>query len=266
MKFAPLALIAMGVVVAGCGGGAALERTDVATEAEWRALRTPAIEPLPGAPAVTVYEASLVGRWPDPVPSGVSLGIGVSELVTAGLMRRRDVAFVERRRFTPAAEAERQGIRRAPGTPAAGVSPPLDFAIQSSWVDAGGGRSTAEVQLLDPGTGQVLAGTRVEFGAQLDPVTLARAIVRASLDLLDGETSRPAWTDPAPLPNVGEGSGVESAAIDALFSAVAAEDRWRWDAARRGFVAAAADPAFLEASILLGRTARLRLGGTLAEN
>ncbi len=252
---------------AACGGGPSVGTPAPATDTEWRALRTPAPRALPGAPSVTVLDVTVTGGWAGEVPSGTTLSIGVSELVTAGLMRRQDIDFVERRRFTPAAEAERQGRARPASAPPPGVSRSVDFAVQAAWLAATPGRSSAEVQLVNPTTGVVVGGTRREFDGPVDPVTLGRAIVSAVVELVDAETDRPEWSDPMPpVMNAGGPSGVADRAVTSLLAAVAAEDRWQWEAARRGYQAAAADPDFFEAGILLGRTARLRLGGTLAEN
>ena len=53
---------------------------------------------------------------------------------------------------------------------------------------------------------------------------------------------------------------------DIFFEDSQQRELWNWEEARRGYQAAAADPAFYEATAALGRTARLRLGGTLAES
>lgn len=250
-----------------CGGGAGFDTPAPATEAEWRALRTPAPTALPDAPSITVLDLTVVGSWPGDVPSNTSLSVGVSELVTAGLMRRADIDFVERRRFTPAAEAQRQGLRRPAMAPPPGVSRSVDYAVQATWVATTPDRSSAEVQLVDPATGVVVGGTRRALTGPIDAVRLSRSIVMAALELIDEETDRPAWEDPLRGEMNADGpSGVAEAAIANFFAGVAAEDLWRWEAARRGYQAAAADPAFHEAAVLLGRTARLRFGGTLAEN
>lgn len=264
MKIRTVALAATSLTLAACASGTSVPGVESFSDAQWRALVQPAVSPLPEAPAVSTYEVTIGGAWPGPTPDGATLSIGVTELVSAGLMRRRDVAFAERRRFTPAAEAERRG-QRQPNAPSAGVGPRVDHVVQATWVPVTGDRSSVEVQLVSPGSGAIAGGTRVQLGPELDPVILARAIVSATLTLLDEVGSRPEWSDPLAA-NAAGAPGVSTDAIENFFVGVAAEDRWRWDAARRGYASAATDPGFHEASTLLARTARLRLGGTLGEN
>ena len=91
-------LILLLLAASACGGGATTGAADVATESERRALRQPRPEPLDFAPRVAVGAMQLVGTidWPR---AGVTPELGVSELVVTGLLARRDVEFVERRRF-----------------------------------------------------------------------------------------------------------------------------------------------------------------------
>ncbi len=261
-----LAAIALGgCASSGSGGSSAI---DVATEEEWRALRQPRPEPLPGAARVTVGDVDFLGAYAWPSGVGVGAEIGVAELAAAGLLRRRDVRFVERRRFSAAAEAERRGERRRPGQPAAGVSPSVDFAVNATWLRLDGSRAAAEVRLVRLETGEVAGATRVSLPVDADPVTLGRAVVRGTLAVLDELERRPSWVDPLAVPataNVVPDSGVSVEALHAFLRGLAAEEVWNWEGARRGYVAAEAEGGFHEASTALARAARLRLGGTLGE-
>jgi hypothetical protein len=245
--------------------------TDAATDAEWRALRASRPAPLPGALRVTVTAVDFLGPYTWPA-AGISASIGVSELVSAGLMRRRDVAFVERRRFSAAAEAERRGERRQRGRPPTGVSHPVDFSVQSVWIPLSTDSASVEVRLVDMQSGQVVQSARSMIDVAPDPLILARAIVREALTLLDDQEPRPAWADPldaSPLDPTANGDGeprVAPQALSSFLAGLAAEERWNWEAARRGYQAAATDASFHEAATLLARAARLRLGGTLAES
>lgn len=265
---------ALALFLVGCASAADPGRSgsaDIATEAEWRALRTEAVQPLPGAPALSVFEARIGGRWAGPGGEHGALAEGLTELVAAGLMRRADVDFVERRRFAPAAEAERLGSAIAARQPAPGVTRPVDYIVQVTWLPLPGGDATAEVQLVAPGSGEVVEGARTTMAASADPVFVARAVVDAALRLVDLRTTRPAWQDPLHVDGPGVAnadgtSGVSPNAILRFLDGLAAEDRWNWEGARRGYQAASVDPSFHEARTLLARAARLRLGGTLAEN
>jgi hypothetical protein len=268
------AIAVLALSLAGCAAGASPAgtggSTDTASEAEWRALRTDRVPALPGSPAVSVYEVRITGNWSAPGGDHDALAIGVTELVAAGLMRRGDVDFVERRRFAPAAEAERLGTSMPPGQPAAGLSRQVDFVVHVTWVPVPGGEASAEVQLVDPQSGEVVEGSRATLARSADPVAVARAVVETTLELVDRRANRPAWDDPLVTrnrpANAGGISGVSAEAIKRFLDGLAAEERWNWEGARRGYQMAASDPSFHEARILLGRVARLRLGGTLAEN
>lgn len=262
------------LILAGCASSGTTVLSgpiDIATEEEWRALRTDPVEALPGAPALSVYEVRLGGAWGGPGAEHEALAIGVTELITAGLMRRADVDFVERRRFAPAAEAIRLGRTVSPRQPEPGVTRPVDYMVQATWLPIPGGEATVEVQLVDPASGEVVEGARAEVRRDADPVLVARVTVATALRLVDRRATRPSWNDPlargaAMNANVTGSSGVSESAIRHFLDGVSAEERWNWEGARRGYVAAATDPSFHEADTLLGRAARLRLGGTLAEN
>ena len=251
----------------GCAGSAA-GGGDAWSDAEWRTIHEPRPEPLPGAATVTVAEVSFLDEpaWPATAP--VAAELGVAELVTANLLRRRDVHFVERRRFAAAAAAERRGLPRPPGRPPAGVSPGADLGIGATWIPVSAAGAAVEVRLVELESGEVPVATRLEVSRSVDPVTLARAVVAEALGLLDELERRPSWSDPlGGVANVGEASGVSDEALVHFLRGLDAEETWRWEEARRGYQQAlSVDPDFYEARVALRRTARLRLGGTLGES
>jgi hypothetical protein len=115
-------------------------------------------------------------------------------------------------------------------------------------------------------TGEIAGATRVLISDDADPVTLARAVVDGVLEVLEELDRLPAWNDPLRLTDAAPGRRVSATALRSFLSGLASEEIWDWEGARRGYQAAAADPSFHEASTTLARTARLRLGGTLAES
>ncbi|MEX2467974.1 MAG: hypothetical protein WD995_13775 [Gemmatimonadota bacterium] len=241
------------------------ESTPVLEVSEWRALAAPRPAPLPGAQRIALGDVDLLGGpdWRMPVP--VAPRLAVSELIATNLLPRSDVTWVERRRFTVAAEAERTGDR-APEAPPAGVSVRPDFVFAVTWsaLDATGGQ--LEMRLTDPATGAVRDAWRVTTSADAGPVALARTVIEGLLTRLSELDLRP----PTPRrtgdaePN---GQPVSRAGVEHFLRGLAAEERWRWEEARIGYQAAlATDPGFSEARAALERTARLRLGGTLAES
>ena len=258
-----LSVLVTSTLAAAACGGRATGGSDVATDAEWRALRAPRPEPLPAAPRVAVGEVQILGSAPR-VHGGVSTPLAVAELVSAGLLRRRDVTFVERRRFAAAVEAERAG-RRPPGQPPAGVSRSADFQLVAVWIPAAAG-AAVDVRLVRLEDGEVVRAGRRALAADGGPVRLARGIVAEGIGVLDALGRRPAWDDPLGDANYLASDGVGPDALERFLDGLAAEELWRWEEARRGYQAAAADASFFEARAALARTARLRLGGTLAES
>jgi len=97
---------------------------------------------------------------------------------------------------------------------------------------------------------------------------VARAGVGAILAALDDLGRLPDWEDAVGIPAPGsyEASGVPQTALNDFLGGLAAEEAWRWDAARDAYQAAARARGFPEAEAALARTARLRLGGTLGES
>lgn len=263
---------ALALLLAACGGTASSPAPTAparASEAEWRALATPRPAPLEGAARVAVGEVKVLGTVSSPAAAGADLELGLSELVAAGLLRRRDVHFVERRRFSAAVEAERLGRPRPQGAPAAGTSPGARWAVSATWATLGLDSAVVDLRLTDLETGAVVGSWRGATAPAADPVSVARTIVAGTLAALDRIAPRPAWADPepaaAPLPF--RASGVPEAAVAAFFRGVAAEERWAWEEARAGFQGALATggDGFVEAAAALARTARLRSGGTLGE-
>jgi hypothetical protein len=213
---------------------------------------------------VGVARIELAGTVPWPAGT-VTPQLGISELVVTGLLTRRDVRFVERRRLEVAARVEREGSR-PPGQPPAGVSPVADYLMSAVWAQLGDGASSVEVRLVQPGSGAVAASARQAIPAGADAVTVARGVVEGTLAALDRLSVRPSGDAPPPPANDPAGSGVSPDALEHFLRGLAAEERWQWEAARRGYQSALAASDFPEAGAALARTARLRLGGTIAES
>ena len=263
-----LALLSLGGLSA-CASGSAPESAaplPTTPESVWDALERPRPEPLQGATGVTVSEILLLGD-PWGIESPVPTAIGIQELISAGLLRRRDVNFVERRRFAVAAEQERRGQPRPRGAPPVGVSPGADLILSGSWAPLGADSAYLDFRLLRAESSEVAATFRRTVPAGADPTSLARSVTAGLLETLASLESLPRWQDP-----IGEAapaqyaeSGVPLAAVAAFFRGVAAEDRYDWEGARRAYQAArdAGGSAFFEAGAALARIARLRAGGSL---
>ncbi|NJD18978.1 MAG: hypothetical protein FIA95_06815 [Gemmatimonadetes bacterium] len=191
----------------------------------------------------------------------------MSELVAAGLLRRRDVQYVERRRFAAAAEAERRGAARPEGAPPAGVSPGAQYVLTATWASVGLDSAFVDLRLADAQSGAVAASWRGATAPDADPVAVARRIVSGTLSALGSLGARPARQDPVEgaAPAAYRPSGVSAAALASFFQGLAAEESWSWERARAGYQSAlaGAGPSFLEAAAALARTARLRNGGAL---
>jgi hypothetical protein len=198
------------------------------------------------------------------------LGLGMSELVAAGLLRRRDVQFVERRRFAAAVEAERRGVARPAGAPPAGVSPGAQYVLSATWASVGLDSAYVDLRLADAQSGAVVGSWRGATAPDADPVAVARRVVAGTLSALERLGARPAWQDPEALaaPAAYRASGVSAAAASSFFRALSAEETWDWERARTGYQSAlaAAGPSFVEAAAALARAARLRNGGTLGSS
>jgi hypothetical protein len=262
------AALAVALTACASGGGRAPPSSgDRASDTEWLALATPRPEPLDGAVRLSFTGVELPEAAPWSLASRVPPDLGLSELVIAGLLRRRDVELVERRRFAAAVEAEHAGSPRAPGAPPAGVSPGAQMTATVVWLPLGE-RVSLEIRLSRPQTGAVVAARRRAIPAGSDPVAAARAIVATILATLDGLGELPTWDDPVAgaTPATDAPSGIPLAAVERFLDGLAAEERWNWEAARRSYEVAAASTGFIEAEAALARTARLRIGGTLGES
>jgi hypothetical protein len=238
-----------------------------ASEVEWQALAMPRVAPLVGAARVSVGEVQILTEDPWRLGGGVGVSLGIAELVAAGLLRRGDVHFVERRRFAAAAEDERLGRVRPAGAPAAGVSLGAEFILSAAWSSVGGVGAFLDVRLANASTGAVVKTWRASTVAAPDPTGLARLVVSGLVNALREMERLPSWTDPvaAAASASYQPSGVPQVAVESFLRGLAAEERWNWEGARVGYQSAivAAGAGFLEAEAALARTARLRAGGTL---
>jgi len=273
----PLAfvLLAFTATASACGGGAPEDDTGPApapadaSEAAWRALATPRPTPVEDAPRVTVGTVEILASPEWGLAPGVDASLAVAELASAGLLERRDVRFVERRRFARAAEAERRGLPRPDGAPPVGVSPGAELTVNASWASVGLDSAYLELRLTELESGDVVATRRIATADDADPVSLARTLVGSALEALEelGRLPDREAASGAVGPSGYRGAGVARPAIAAFLRGLAAEERWDWEPARRGYEEALArTAAFPEAAAALARTARLRTGGTLGES
>ncbi|MGB1779376.1 MAG: hypothetical protein ACPHQP_07460 [Longimicrobiales bacterium] len=257
-------LFLLALFLTACGGGPTVASGPApATDAEWRTLGTPRPDPLPGAARVTISSFEVAGASPWRHEGPVDATLAVAELATAGLLQRRDVHFVERRRFSAAAAAERAGLPRPPGRPPVGVSVGAEFGVTAVYIPISQDLASLEVRLTDLESGDVAGTTRLQVSAGGDPVEMGRSMVSGILEVLDELDRRPTWDDHDA--NVGSSDRVAPTAIANFLRGLAFEDVWRWEDARVAYQAAL-EGDFPEARAALARTARLRLGGTLAES
>ena len=229
----------------------------------WAGLATPRTSPLPGAPRISIGEISAPPSWAGATGRA---SLGLQELVAAGMLRRADVQYVERRRFDALAQLERRGLPRPEGAPPLGTTPGAELVLlgsalalaDSTWLD---------LRLVDPGSSETRAAWRLAAPASSDPPGLARAVTGSLLAALARIRDLPGWEDPLPgaaLPAYSP-SGIPDAAWRAFLAGVSAEDRYDWDGARSSYQRALqlGGPHFFEAEAALARAARLRAGGTL---
>ncbi len=269
-SLAILVLVAATLSVGACAGGPPPSSSrPVASDAQWSALARPRVARLPGAPRVTVSEMILLSdAWP--LNTDLELAVGLQELISAGLLRRADVDFVERRRYAAAVERQRRGLPRGPNAPAVGTSPGAELVLTGSWIVTGDS-AALDLRLTHAESGRIVTSWRSMTPRTADPTGVARVAVGSTLDALRSSGRLPAWTDPmesagvTPAPVTFTASPVSLDAAAAFMAGVEAEDRYDWEGARRGYQRAleAAGPAFLEADVALARVARLRAGGTL---
>ncbi|HET9947715.1 MAG TPA: hypothetical protein VFQ22_02200, partial [Longimicrobiales bacterium] len=140
----------------------------------------------------------LAGNPPWELTSTIPLPLGFSELIAAGLIRRADVQYVERRRFAAAVSRERSGVERPAGAPPAGVSPGVELLASIVWVAIPGAEASLEVRLADAETGATVSAGRTSLPPDADPVGVARQAVAQILARLAEIGRLPAWTDPLP--------------------------------------------------------------------
>lgn len=264
-----LAAAAATVLVAACAGGPSpASSVRAASEAQWGALERPRVERLADAPRVTVAEMILFeAAWAR--GGDVSASLGLQELISAGLLRRADIDFVERRRFAEAVERQRRGLPRRRNAPPIGTSPGAEFVLTGSWIPAGDS-AALDLRLVEAESGGIVRSWRTLTPRQADPTSLARLVVGSTIERLRELGRLPPWTDPraadvAPAPVTYVASLVSLEAAAAFVTGVAAEDQYDWEGARRGYQSAleTAGRTFLEADEALARVARLRAGGTL---
>ena len=269
LRTALLLLVAPPLALAcASGGGSAPALGGAASAAEWQALFRPRPTPLQGAPRIAVGELTLSEEKPWALTAPVPAATGLAELVSAGLLRREDIQFVERRRFAEAAERERRGLPRPAGAPPVGTSPGVELLLTGSATPFLFGDSALfNLRLVDPATGRVRTAWRVGIPKGADPAAVARRVTGSLLAALDSLGALPRWADPlaAAAPRVWTASGVPVTAVDAFLNGVAAEDVYDWEGARRAYQRAAALGGFVffEPPVALARVARLRAGGTL---
>ncbi len=262
------------LALAGCAGGssgsAPSPHAAGASEAEWRALATPRPKPLDGAARISITPIQILGTAPWKLTAPVGTPLGLTALVAAGLLRRRDVEYVERRRFAAAVERERRGEPRPAGAPRAGKSPGAQYILSAAWIRLGLDSAHLELRLTDAQSGGVVKTWRAPTANDADPTAVARTVVGSLLEALRQMNHLPSWADPVPAaaPSTYRATSIPTNAVDAFFRGVAAEDHWHWEQARRSYQAALSEggSSFVEARAALARTARLRIGGTLGAN
>ncbi len=224
---------------------------------------------------MTVSDLRLLGSgsWSESA-EGVSPSVGLQELVSVGLLRRRDVHFVERRRFAAAADRERRGEARPEGAPPIGRSPGADLILTGSWFAQGADSAVLELRLTGAETGEVVRSWRTATPADADLPSLARTATGGLLRALGAMGRLPEWDDPLagtgvePAPPAYRSAGIPTPAVGAYLRGVRAVDGYQWEAARRAFQRALeiAGEGFFEADVALARAARLRAGETLGSD
>lgn len=264
-------VMAAALALAGCAaGGPRGAGSEGGGLGGWDALARPRPEPLEGAAGVSLGDLTFLPAAPFQSHWALPPGVAVMELVAADLLQRRDIHLVERRRFAAAAERARRGQPPLPGQPPLGTSRGADFLLTGSWVRTPEG-GALDLRLVHPETGRVSEAWRTATPAAPDAAGLARAVADGLTVALSGLGHLPDWEHPARRRVDAQAgaqyrdSGVPAAALEAFVEGVAAEDRFDWDAARRGYERALreAGQGFPEPRMALERTARLRAGGSL---
>ena len=233
-----------------------------ADDAEWRALALPRPEPLPDAPRVSVGDVTVVGPpGSGPRVGGVTPGLALQELVSLALLSRRDVRFVERRRFAEAAARERASRPAPAGAPRAGVSEEADLLATAAWTAVPPSPGRVDVRVAHAATGRIVATWSGALAPRAPLPQAARTMVAGLLAALDEGPGRPGT---APPPDAT--ARISDGAVAAFLQGLEAEERWSWDEARSAYLRAAGAEGFDEAGAALARLARLRMGGTLGRS
>ncbi len=258
---------AASIVLTACAGaGGAPAGPGATPEGVWSSLNRPRPAPLPGAARITVSNLLLLHQ-PWSLQGPVTPAIAMEELVASGLLRRSDVEFVERRRFSLAAERERRGQPAPRGAPRVGVSPGAELILTGTWAASGPDSAALDLRLTDAETGDVVTAWRTMTPTTADPVSVARSINGGLLQALDEMGRLPAWTDPDPdsAPSAHQPTSITMTAVTSFLEGVAAEDAYRWEEARWAYQAALdiGGSGFFEPDVALARVARIRAGGTL---
>ncbi len=213
---------------------------------------------------MSVAEALLTADpWGLP-QSGSALAL--TELVSVDMLERRDVSFVERRRFTPAAERQRLGLPAPAGQPPVGTSAGAEWMLHITVVTNPAVPGALDLRLVHVESGANRAGWRVAVPVEADLVGLARLVVGSVMLQLNELALGVARDASAPVvSDTYADSAVPGGATTAFLNGVRWEDLYRWELARASYESALAraNGNFREAETALRRTARLRSGGSL---
>lgn len=241
---------------AGCAGGGN-------GGTSWAALTRPRPAPLDGAARVVVQGIEVQGATPG-AAAVVPPEVVLEELIGAGLLRRRDVNYQERRRFMEAVRMEDAGTPRPAGAPPIGTTGGAQVLVTGAWsMD----RMQVALRLVDVETSEVIRVGNLRVPSDADPISVARAVVGWVTQGLEDRGRLPDWEDPIADsdPPSYTSAEVPPLALDHFLRGIEAEDRHDWEAAREAYLAAreAGGGHFFEADAALARVGRMRAGGTL---
>ena len=260
-RFAAL-LLAAGTTACAGGPSMATRAAPEFSDASWQALVQARPQAAMDAPRISVTGVLLTA---DPwALSEAGSALALTELVVAGLLERTDVAFVERRRFVPAAERVRRGLPRPAGEPPVGTSPGAEWMLHVTVVTNPAVPGSLDMRLVHVQSGANRAGWRVEVPAGAELVGMARLITGSLLSKLQ-ELDLAAAGATSDGAQGYMGSAVPPAATQAFLSGVRWGDLYGWDLARAAYESAIslAGGSFPEAAAALRREARLRSGSPL---